>query len=283
MKIRLVSTMALSVISAASVAEAATVAANWAEATTWVSTSQNLSRTGSGATNGTGGYLYVTPYSDSVALNPSAGYTTPAGSIGTFYGGYKVTRGSSTTAFTPIATVSESATADRIRVSSNSGAFPSEVNLLVMFKKGNFLNGMNAATPLTIDNTVTGNLTYRTESGASGQVRYVIQDGSSYYVSETVHSPVAGGDFSLAFNPATRWASYNPGTDLEFTPTTFAAHTFTDIQGMGAYLERTRAANVSEIALKSFRLDAAFVPEPAMVGLLVVTVALSLMPRRRQA
>lgn len=267
---------------------AATQAVNWAASTAWVTANQDL-RAGSGSTS-LSNYVFSSSFSDTTALNPSSvGYTTPSGSVGTFYGGYKITKFSDTNVFTPILQVQQNTTSDRIVFNSNSGAFNSEVDALVYWKKSDFLNGLSSQT-LSLDNTATGSISVNYGSGATTQTRFVVKSAGVFYISQTAQTNNTGGTYTLSFDPNTMWSIYDPTSDIELGTTSYSitSSALTDIQGVGVYMERTRTSNASSISLLSFQLDlvgtVSSVPEPATFAILAGAVVLgSVAYRRRRA
>jgi hypothetical protein len=138
----------------------------------------------------------------------------------------------------------ERGTADRIYQSADA---PSDGWAFLFWKKADFLNGAN--------NTVKFDSSSRLEvlntSGADGVVannygraRFVVQDGSQFFVSES-YGEGTQTSFTMTNPNAQRWASYAPSApyNLRFTGSSFATRTFNDIQAVGIYHSTDNSTN----------------------------------------
>lgn len=117
-----------------------------------------------------------------------------------------------------------------------------------MWKQTNFLNGFDGmpTAPTEISITATRNQ----HGGGSNTVRWLVKDGDQYYVSENSHSFVSHlpSNRTDAIAAITGWQAYDPTTDLEFTPGSFSARTFSNVTAVGIYVRMFRAsAPINEI------------------------------------
>ncbi|HMO49854.1 MAG TPA: S8 family serine peptidase [Kiritimatiellia bacterium] len=110
-----------------------------------------------------------------------------------------------------------------------------------MWKQTNFVGGFNNVytTPTEFSITATRNQ----HGGGSNQVRWLVKEGNQYYVSQNAHSFVSHipSNRTDAIAAITGWQEYNPATDLEFTPVSFSARTFSNVTAVGYYVRMFRA------------------------------------------
>lgn len=113
-----------------------------------------------------------------------------------------------------------------------------------MWKQTNFINGFDGMPTAPTELSITA--TRNQHGGGSNQVRWLVKDGNQYYVSENVYTIVShiASNRTDAMASITGWQEYNPTTDLEFTPGSFSARTFSNVTAVGIYvrLHRTNAA-----------------------------------------
>lgn len=195
------------------------------------------------------------PYSDSEPINPhpngpnAYGTTYARGTSYRFYGGilfqhYNGPFGSKW------AEVWYRDGPDRIYQSSDA---TSDGWALLYWKKEDFLNGANAMT-VTFD--VSSTLEILNYAGADGvidnnfgRVRFVVRDGSQFYISEVFGDKTTSAGFQLSDPSSTRWAPYTPSApyNLKFDVdhAVFAKHFFSDITAVGFYhaTDQSGAAN----------------------------------------
>jgi glucose/arabinose dehydrogenase len=194
-----------------------------------------------GASDDTRGYL---PYSATQPLSPnpsggnSYGGTYDQDTSYRFYGGVLLQRYNGDFG-SRWAEIWERPSADRIYQSADA---TSDGWFFIFWKKADFLNGGSART-VTLD--AQSKLEVLNYSGADGdvknnygRVRFVVQDGNQFYISQDAGAPTASS-FTLS-NPSSRnWAIYNPGApyNLKFNAATatFAPHVFTDVRAVGLY------------------------------------------------
>jgi len=275
-------------------AVAGTYSANAALLVNWggdyVITTTNYGRSATSANNaypsGTGRSKSVA-WSESAAFNPSSGYS---GTSSTFYGGYFASFDgtvSGSSSITIRARVENNGTTDqlnyRFQTPSDATKTTSNVGGGISWLKGDFLN-FSAGTP-SFDSTSSLNMSIQTISG-SAAVRWMVQEGSQWYISNTAYTTAGAKSLSGASLLSETWLAFDPATVNMLEPTgTYAAQTFNNITGVGyfgwANLTGT-ASTTTDIVLTSFAVDA--VPEPTTWALLAGSLTtIMVLRRRRQA
>ncbi len=175
----------------------------------------------------------------------------PATSPLTMYGGWSISAGTydngSTSATHDVGTFTGLRDHQWCSWSGDSTPGPTDFDALLLWRdiqfnsldgSGSYSFGTDAATAL-----LRVDLTALIEYG-DNELRFVIRDGGTYYISEAAYtSPYLGdGYFQLAnFNassePGRRWAVFTPTADAFAIPAaatlTFAPHTFTNVQAVG--------------------------------------------------
>lgn len=130
-------------------------------------------------------------------------------------------------------------------------------------------------------------MSLKVSAGGGSMTRFVVNDGGVYYVSNTVKQGRSGNGGVIRNDPsADTWATINT-SDYSIGP--FAARTFTDIQGVGVYINQATKSDSRMHALyrlKGFQVKVApakvDIPESSMFGLLVSVVALTGVVCRRR-
>lgn len=148
----------------------------------------------------------------------------------------------------------------------------------LMWKSSDFL--VSGATTFDSDSRITLTL----NAATSTQGRYLINIGTQYYVSNTVLSTpgsVNSGDLT-----ALTWREYHPETALYFDTASPIANILTDgeirnITGVGFYIQTTTGAGANAFRFNNVEITAA-VPEPSVLGLLMVSVGSAAILRRRR-
>jgi glucose/arabinose dehydrogenase len=186
--------------------------------------------------------LAYVPYSASEPMSPNpSGGNAYGSSYATktshkFYGGILFRRYNGDFG-SKWAEIWERGAVDRIYQSADA---PSDGVAFLFWKKADFLNGATG----TVRFDATSKLEVLNISGADGvvannygQVRFVVQDGTQFYISESYGSPNQTS-FTLTNPNAQRWAVYNPRApyvlQLRKVPT-FTTRTFNDVQAVGIY------------------------------------------------
>ncbi len=226
-------------------------------------------------------------YSSSTAFSPASGYSGPA-----FYGGGSVTTpaalGADNEGFHELSVANGGAGAgDSIhwRVDAN-GATTHTNHVFVFFKKAQFEAPWASGGGIT--STQLADATFQLGTGQliqSGPLdttnRWVVQDGSSFWVSIISLNLTQNNTFQTSFASITGWAPYDPTTGLaalDFNEgSSFAPRTFTDVQGFGFYVEHEDGSDVTQVDIGSF----AVVPEPSHAVLSLGALGALLLRRRR--
>jgi hypothetical protein len=175
----------------------------------------------------------------------------------------------------------------RIRWNNNKGANGDNSSALVVFKKDEFLNGMDSGT-VSMDaanDTVTYQFSFAGAVGPDAtdrlsalSMRFVLQDDSGWHVSEAVN--YASGFQTLEATTLSYYV-YDPTTSITTIGASESA-SFDDIQFAGFYIDATRGLNVAlgtNAGLRDFSAQA--IPEPATLGLFSLFGGALLLIRRR--
>jgi hypothetical protein len=224
-------------------------------------------------------------YSSSTAFSPASGYSGPV-----FYGGGSVTATNAldNEGFHELSVANGGAgVGDSIhwRVDAN-GATTHTNHVFVFFKKAQFEAPWASGGAIT--STQLADATFQLGTGQliqSGPLdttnRWVVQDGSSFWVSIISLNLTQNNTYQTSFASITGWAPYDPTTGLaalDFNEgSSFAPRTFTDVQGLGFYVEHEDGADVTQVDIGSF----AVVPEPSQFFLAGAGLV-SLVVRRRR-
>lgn len=121
-----------------------------------------------------------------------------------------------------------------------------------------------------------------------GQARWLVRDGSTLYVSQTLIANDAGGRvLDSAEMENQLWAVYSPADAYAFnlsltfdTPT----NAFSDLNAFGLITYKAENTAVRHwLSFTEFKVDAVAVPEPATIALLLGFCALGLAAARRRA
>jgi hypothetical protein len=194
-------------------------------------------------------------------------------------GGFQMTMmNSSATPVFGLRRITESATVNGDFISLGSGASADPMRLVsaINVAKADFLDGANAANKLSFDNAVNMKARVATVSGANSLVRFLVQNGSDWYIS--AYSVSAAADMSANGYTQT-WYSYNPSSNLLYDNsnlgTGVAGSTLTDIQAFGVIGQSTAdvagaAANNIQFAVS--KLSLSLIPaESTKLSLIVLT------------
>jgi hypothetical protein len=141
---------------------------------------------------------------------------------------------------------------------------------LIYWKKADFLDGASGRLGFGPDSSMQI-VNYSGADGVvgnnSGRVRFVVRDGSQFYISE-VYGDSLATSFTLSSLASVGWAPYNPGApyNLKFDAAgaIFAPHTFADITAVGYYHSNDNSASASRRAglnLERFKVIAEVQPQ----------------------
>jgi hypothetical protein len=222
-------------------------------------------------------------YSSSTAFSPTTGYSGPL-----FYGGGSVT------ATIPVSnegfhelSVANGGGGDSIHWTVDSNGLNTHTNhLFVFFKKAQFEAPWASGGFIT--STQLADATFRMHTGQVVQAgpldifnRWVVQDGSTFWVSQNSLAINQNNLFQTSFSAVTGWAQYDPTSGLaalDFDEnSSFSAHNFTDVQGFGFYVEHEDGSQTTHVDIDSFVV----VPEPSGFFLAGAGLVSLLMRRRR--
>jgi arylsulfatase A-like enzyme len=180
---------------------------------------------------------------DSFALNiatPLLAAETNGYTGQSIYGAFSENAGSAS-----VCNINKSTGGARIRWNTNSGGSGDNSSALFLFKKDEFLNGLNSATVSmnAANDTVQAQWSYTNGGvGATARLsarslRLVIQDSSGWHISEATTSDTSNS-FSLEATSLS-YFDYDPTTSLTTIGASESA-SFNDIQFFGFYVDATR-------------------------------------------
>ena len=133
---------------------------------------------------------------------------------------------------------------------------------ITLWNQADFLNGADTGT-LEFGNGSSLYVNLTAVVGNARDVRFVVNQGGTYYVSGTQTTANGAQAFSIADVTADTWAPIST-TDYTFGAV-FSELTLDDVQGVGLYYDLQRTANISSIKFNGFQADV--IPEPATLGL----------------
>jgi hypothetical protein len=227
-------------------------------------------------------------YTNSLALSPSSGYTTPAGKSGRFFGAIENV-GSNGVAMTfNQARILEAGGNDTIAVNSRvyNGTLTNRVSGLIFFEKLDFLNGMSNASQLAFGTNSAMSLAF-TETGDS-LFRMAVLNGSTWYLSSNALS--SAGTLSISDAGAALWSVWDPtGAPLSAAPNSFSVlgTNFLDIQALGFSFSSVGVGSTrAGIVVSAFTASAmpfTAIPEPSTLGLAALASGLGLVLGRRRS
>jgi len=280
-------------------------------------TSQTLSGTTGAANISYGGGVAtdrqgIRPFSTTTVLSPTTNYPNGVNTSlysTTFYGAYEsivMDAPSGSAINSEVIRAGTSSSTPDGSVMKTTYARPTGSDYVgtnvVIFQKADFLNGGSSGS-LTLSSMsmtmTTPSVTAGTASNMRG--RWVIANGSSYYVSQTTFSMDAG-TVSLADFTLSQWSVYTPstaaGTVLNFQPTSFSTVNFNNVQAVGFYAETWDGVDqiIAGSGSGGGNVGAAFnvtdfgvtaVPEPSAIALLggglVILAGFRIARMKRQA
>jgi PKD repeat protein len=177
------------------------------------------------------------PFSTSQVLSPTSGYTGSP-----FYGAVRSDVLNATSFAPSDSGVLNSGVLDllsqRLQPAATSSA---RWHWTLFFDKTHFING-GATQPVRFVSNSRLRLANINNNERTGQLRWLVREGSQFYVSQSVMS-VASNSSSLTFatdHQDSAWAEYNPSTELNFDANVanFLPRDFTDITAAGFILDK---------------------------------------------
>jgi hypothetical protein len=245
---------------------------SWGPTTTYVTATQATSRTSSGG---------VISFDLSTALSPVSGYTG-----GAFYGGVTAT---GTNGLTNGLSVQNDNTFNgggndavlfgRTATNTLSG---DKVTGVFMWKQSDFLTSSTGSVELSslsytgrYNGTATGN-----------EVRWVIQQGSTYIISSNVGLSNSITTFTTTNLSTLSWFSYDPTTSITSTigSTAIVNPSFSGVTATGLYMTATNSVDAAAINLAFSAFSAtstSAIPEPSTVALILGFGSLGLVTIRK--
>lgn len=223
-------------------------------------------------------------FSTTVPMNPAIGGNY-SGTSAQFYGGAVMSQ----TAHAPVGwnvfAVENQGALDQIhlRVQDND---PLNMHYTMYWDKADFLAPFNSQT-IALDTNSRLDLTIHNNNSHMDDAvgRWLVRDGSTFYLSEqTLSFPAAGSQTqSLTFASDAfdgNWAVYTPsGLDIDFNGVTFTAQNFTNITAVGFYVEHDLFThNNLDWSISGFSFSQ--VPEPGAFGLTAIALSACLGLRR---
>jgi hypothetical protein len=210
-------------------------------------------------------------YSNTTPLSPSSNYTGP-----TFYGGIDIRNpnnsgGTSVNGFT-YARISLDPP-PIVDGDPNEGMYfnliatgnPDDViSALVVFKKADFINSFSPSTThVKFDDFSTLRCNARKVSATiPGNVRFVVEQGGSFYISDPCEISNVKSDFFLsprAYALANGvWHSYSPTTDITVIGSAVTTPSFTNVDSVGMLLQSNRALDTTgtlQLTFNAFRAE----------------------------
>jgi hypothetical protein len=174
------------------------------------------------------------------------------------------------------------ASLDGVRLIANNPNIDRKMAYALTVDKDDFLVGSSGSETVSFLNSGTSmsvNLRTLTSDG-DGNARFIVQDGSNWYVSQTATNSTSGDAWSL--NPFTEsWHTYDPSTNLFLDTTslggTVLGSTFTDIQSWGVLMQTDTSTSSASNTTPWFQadqlfLDATVIPEPSSLLLLLTAM-----------
>jgi len=160
-----------------------------------------------------------------------------------------------------------------------------ELSFAYVVKKANFINGMHTGL-VGFDATSKFDVNVNPWSGVSKSLRAVVQNGSTWYISQTENTVATTGAKSILSDAASAlWAVWDPTNmssgSLNFG-TTVAGSTFTDIQAVGVWGAVQDGATNPDVGLLSIQISAVAIPEPSTLALLAISLSAVVFARRRR-
>ena len=182
--------------------------------------------------DGNGGdSVELVPFTATPLINETVGYRGPK-----FYGGFLAQTLNGSTSVNP--TVGGSGGDDTLNIEYNPGGLGT-MNGFIFVDKADFVHGGDSAT-VTFDSSSSLRLREVARFQGFDDVRWLVRDGSNFYVSE--QKPNASNGYTLTFASDTNdgnWASFDPYASYDFDEaTTFQSRNFTNITAVGLYLGR---------------------------------------------
>lgn len=224
----------------------------------------------------------------------SSNWTTPSGkSGGTILYGYSLANINTTADDPAIGLNRYNPTVNTIQMTSGAGTAAMRMASAIYWEKSSFINGGDAAGPLSFANQAGSFSVDFVSSGTpttgnSREARLLVRDGADWYISADIFGGTSG---SLSINAAAaNWHAYDPTSasllfyDDDNLGTSITGSSFSDITAAGALVQHELfdglSANAAQHGFQSVNLVA--IPEPGTAGLLIGMFALGALATRRR-
>jgi hypothetical protein len=228
-----------------------------------------------------------------IPLNPSTGYGG-TGLSGTFYGGGSVTRensGTTNDGFSELSILNQGPN-DSIHWHVDTGGDSHTFHLALFWNKADFLGSLSTTTDLNLSQGSFSLSTAQVSANHTDELlHWIVRDGTQFFISQDTITLGNNADYVVPYSNLTNWAAYDP-TDPSGTATStdllsldfneagpFAPHDFTDVTGLGFYVEHEAATGPIHVHIEAF--GATLVPEPSAAVLVLFTLTVFGLARRR--
>lgn len=225
-------------------------------------------------------------------FSPSAGYT---GTSSTFYGGGSVTRTNvlANDGFSELSVLNQGPN-DSLHWHVDTGGDDHTFHLLLYWDKADFIGSLSTTNNLGLTGGGFSLTTSQVSANHSDELlHWIVRDGSQFYVSQATTTLSNNSSFNVAYSSLTNWAIYNPDDpagaansddldSLDFNESgPFGPHTFTDVTGLGFYVEHEAATGPIHVHIEAF--GATLVPEPSVSLLALMGFGAFIVRRRRSS
>ncbi|WPJ97022.1 hypothetical protein SH580_04785 [Coraliomargarita algicola] len=148
-----------------------------------------------------------------------------------------------------------------------------------IWNQADFLNGYDTGTlSMSAGDSMSLDITTVTTAGASSEIRFVVNNGGTYYVSNTSTTNTSGS-FTISDLSTETWATMS--TDDTYSFGSFSSVAMTDIQGVGYYFDLSTTAGEGNFRLDVNDFKYTVVPEASSFGLLFGLLSFCFVLKRR--
>lgn len=226
-------------------------------------------------------------FSDTSVRSPAlGGANNYGGSNTTFYGGVAKT-GAGIIDQHHIEAPSNLSWNFRLNPDDFPGGLTDTATGLILWQKADFLSGSGDTLNLTSSDSLSVSARrYGSAYGDTG-VRFVMQEGSTYYISESQGIiPTGSGSitYTLADPTAANWFAYDPATSIQAVGSA-ASPSFSNLTSVGAWLDLV-SGSTSNRTIRVFGFEAnatvTAIPEPSCM-VLIAGVMIPLLLRRNRS
>ena len=163
---------------------------------------------------------------------------------------------------------------DSIHWHVDTGGDDHTFHLLLYWDKADFFGSLSSTPNLDLTEGAFTISTAQSSGNHSDELlRWVVRDGDQFYVSEGTITLTNNSEIITPYSSLVNWSEYNPidpaGTatlsdllSIDFNEAgTYAPHVFTDVTGLGFYVEHEAATSPVHVHVEGF--NATLVPEPS--------------------